>query len=127
MESLFSPRLALPRTSVDTGRTRHSAIDMFEQFPERRRYIRSRADIEFQLARMTLALSRAPLMRQEATLSWFDEATAGLAARAAPEHRDYVEERAASIRDTFFPPGPPTARPTSLSPGRKHPPPPGLQ
>jgi hypothetical protein len=75
---------------------------MFEHYPERRRYIRSRADLEFQLARMTLALSRAPIARQPELRDWFDDATSGLVARAAPEHRDYVEERVASIRETFF-------------------------
>ena len=75
---------------------------MFEHVPERRRFIRSRADIEFQLARVTLGLSRAPAVRRAQTLAWFEQATAGLAARASEEHRDYVEERVASIRETFF-------------------------
>lgn len=79
------------------------AIDMFEHIPERRRFIRSRADLEFQLARITLALSRAPLVRRAESLAWFDEAAAGLVARTAGEQRDYVEERVASIRETFFP------------------------
>ncbi len=75
---------------------------MFEHFPERRRFIRSRADIEFQLARITLGLSRAPMARRAQTRAWFDEATEGLVARTADEHRDYVIERIASIRETFF-------------------------
>lgn len=75
---------------------------MFEHYPERRRYIRSRADLEFQLARMTLALSRAPIARQPELRDWFDQASTGLLARTAPEHHEYVEERVASIRDTFF-------------------------
>ena len=96
---------------------------MFEHQPERRRYIRSRADLEFQLARMTLALSRAPLARQPELREWFDQASAGLLARAAPEHRDYVEERVASIRETFF--GDPSAlrmgaRRPELPPSRMH-------
>lgn len=81
----------------------NTAIDMFEHIPERRRFIRSRADVEFQLARITLALSRAPLARRAESLAWFDEAAAGLVKRTAGEHRDYVEERVASIRETFFP------------------------
>lgn len=76
---------------------------MFEHIPERRRFIRSRADLEFQLARITLALSRAPLARRAESLAWFDEAAAGLVDRTAGEHRVYVEERVASIRETFFP------------------------
>lgn len=76
---------------------------MFDQFPERRRFIRSRADIEFQLARITLALSRAPLVRHDETLSWFEAATSGLLEKSAEEHHDYVEERVASVRETFFP------------------------
>jgi hypothetical protein len=75
---------------------------MSDLHPERRRYIRSRADIEFQLARITLALSRAPLVRHEEMLAWFEEAAAGLLERSADEHRDYVEERVASVRETFF-------------------------
>lgn len=75
---------------------------MFEHFPERRRFIRSRADLEFQLARITLALSRAPIARRAETIAWFEDATDGLIAKAAPEHREYVAERAASIQETFF-------------------------
>lgn len=82
---------------------------MFEHFPERRRFIRSRADLEFQLARITLALSRAPLARRAETVAWFKEATDGLIAKAAPEHRDYLAERVASIHETFF--GEPVAAP----------------
>jgi hypothetical protein len=94
---------------ADTERARTPHEPMFDHYPERRRYIRSRADLEFQLARMTLALSRAPLARQPELRDWFDEAAAGLVARAAPEHREYVEERVASIRETFF--GEPPAMP----------------
>lgn len=79
------------------------ADDMFEHIPERRRYIRSRADLEFQLARITLALSRAPIARRPETLAWFEEAADGLIRRACEENREYAEERVASIRDTFFP------------------------
>lgn len=83
---------------------------MFEHFPERRRFIRSRADLEFQLARITLALSRAPIARRAQTLAWFEDATEGLVAKAAVEHREYMAERVASIRDTFFgDPVPPSA------------------
>ena len=82
---------------------------MFEHFPERRRFIRSRADLEFQLARITLALSRAPIARRAETVAWFEDATEGLIAKAAPEHREYVAERVASIHETFF--GEPVAAP----------------
>lgn len=75
---------------------------MFEHFPERRRYIRSRADLEFQLARITLALSRAPAARRAETLAWFESAGEGLVSKAAAEHREYVAERVAGIRETFF-------------------------
>lgn len=75
---------------------------MFDHTAERRRYIRSRADLEFQLARVTLALSRAPLARQPELREWLDQACTGLLARVAPEHHDYLEERVASIRETFF-------------------------
>lgn len=70
--------------------------------PERRRYIRSRADLEFQLARITLALSRAPMARRADVGEWFDEAAGALLDHAAAEHRDYLQERVAGIRDTFF-------------------------
>lgn len=79
---------------------------MLDHFPERRRYIRSRADLEFQLARITLALSRAPIARRGDTLDWFEEAAAGLIERACEENREYAQERVATIRDTFFPPVP---------------------
>lgn len=75
---------------------------MAQHFPDRRRYIRSRAELEFQLARITLALTRAPIARAPDLREWFDEAAGGLVERAAPEHREHVEERAASIRETFF-------------------------
>lgn len=84
---------------ADAARPR---VSMFEHFPERRRYIRSRADLEFQLARITLALSRAPMARRVQTLAWLDEAGDGLVAKAATEHRDYVAGRVAEIRETFF-------------------------
>lgn len=87
---------------MDESKALRAHEPMFEHFPDRRRYIRSRADLEFQLARMTLALSRAPLARQPELREWFDDASEGLVARAAPEHREYVEERIASIRETFF-------------------------
>lgn len=77
-------------------------IRMFEHVPERRRYIRSRADLEFQLARITLALSRARASRRAETLDWFEDAGEGLIAKSAAEHREYVAERVASIRETFF-------------------------
>lgn len=77
-------------------------VHMIDHLPERRRFIRSRADLEFQLARITLALSRAPIARQPELREWFDEAATGLLTRTAAEHCDYVEERVASIRETFF-------------------------
>lgn len=75
---------------------------MHDPMPERRRHIRSRAELEFQLARITLALSRAPMARRADVGEWFDEAAGALLEHAAPEHREYLEERMADIRSTFF-------------------------
>lgn len=94
---------------------------MFDPIHERRQFIRSRADVEFQLARITLALSRAPIARRTDVGEWFDEAASGLMARTAEEHRDYVEERVAGIRDTFFGDVPIRARDTpDRGPRRMH-------
>lgn len=79
---------------------------MFEHHPDRRRFIRSRADLEFQLARITLALSRTPAERREDAERWFEQATQGLLERTPEEHRAHVVERIASIHDTFFRPAP---------------------
>lgn len=87
---------------------------MFEHTRERRRYIRSRADLEFQLARLTLALSRAPIARRSETQAWFEEACEGLIEKTAVEQREYVHDRVESIRATFFAepnPGVPRYRP----------------
>lgn len=65
--------------------------------------IASRADIEFQLARLTLSLSRAPMVRHEALSAWFDEAVDGLEAMTTEPLRGYLQERAGEIRCTFFP------------------------
>lgn len=97
-----------------------AALPMHDSKPERRRYIRSRADLEFQLARITLALSRAPMARRADVGEWFDEAACALLEHAAPEHRDYLQERVAGIRDTFFHDAAPPREPGADAPRRLH-------
>ncbi|TBR09728.1 MAG: hypothetical protein EPO46_08910 [Lysobacter sp.] len=71
--------------------------------PDRRRHIRTRADLEVELARMSLVLAHAPASRLASTRQWFDEAVEGLIDRAVSGERDYLRQRIQDMLAAFFP------------------------